>query len=232
MKTALLVNVFLHGQDERSQLTRVQRVMKYLRYYHSVQGRLGISAFYVTDNGGTEEQIWNVLNTSPDINLIRRPHLQRGEGHPVYDNLPNWRALYDIQIPIQDGFEKVIVTDDDAYILSSKMFDYVKNINSGWETFWCPRWNMPEASISVLCKDTFQRYLDFVNTPYEARNKSGQMEFKVPYGPINKSFNIDRWGEDRRLQEPGMDAYCQCPADITMTPEEQQHEPRELSERI
>lgn len=219
MKTALFVSIFLHGKGPYCETSRVDRVLKYLTYYSEFQKDLGVDQIYVSDNGGNGSQIFPLLNHFPDIELIRHPHLMRGEPGPVFDYLPCWRAFYDYKKVIADGFEKIIIMDDDAYILSDCLMNYVRDLESGWTTLWCPTFNFPESALSILCKDAFPRYEEFTREPYWNKNKSIiPFENLIPYTTINHNFNCDRWGETRAPQTAEMDAYFQCPADLHLIP--------------
>lgn len=218
MKTALFISTFMHGKDPYSTRTRMDRIFKHLDYYSRRIDELGVDQIYVSDNGGNADQVRRLLWEFPSIELIRHPYLARGEHTHVYDYLPCWRALYDVKKVIGDGFTKIITMDDDAYVLSGLLMDYIKYIGSGWTALWCPTFNFPESAMSVLCEDAFPIFHEFTSEPYERKNKSIEpFEKIIPYTRVEKNWNCDRWGENRILQRPGMDAYFQCPVDIPMT---------------
>ena len=223
MKSALFVNTFLHGRDQFCELDRRDRLPKFLEFYWNLKERLGFEQIYITDNGGDDQNIYYFLTKAwkyeHEMTLIRRPYQKRGPGHPIYDNLPNWRAFYDYRIPIIDGFDKIYIFDDDAFIVSGRMVDHLAALTSGWETFWCPKYGFPEFACQVLCQDAFGVYLDFVNEkPYAERNRGGvPIEQLIPWTNVNKDFKTDRWGETHTPQEDWMDGYFQCPADMRVT---------------
>lgn len=217
MKTALFTNMYLIG-DDLSGSPRVSRALKFLNYYSTKHFRIGFDQIYVTDNGGTPGPIYDLLYHFPNIKLIRHPHLARGLGH---DYLPCWRTTHDYQIAIHDGFEKLILLDDDAFILSTRLMNHVRELKSGWEAMYCPKWDLPETGLSIMCKDAFPAYFDFLKVPYAERNKPDNMIEKIlPYTRVNMDFACDRWGEDRLPQAPDMDAYFQCQVDIEMKAED------------
>lgn len=216
MKTALFTNMYLIGNCPYSSESRMSRALKFMAYYSELKERLGFERIYATLNGGNPAWIANLLIWYPQIKLIYHPHLERGQFH---DYLPCWRTTHDWRIAIDDGFEKIICVDDDAFILSRRLIDHVRSLESGWESMWCPRWNFPECGLHVLCKDSFPKYFQYLTIPYSERNKTGSLiENVLPYTP-NKEFNCDRWGETRDPQRSGMDAYFQCPVDIEMKAE-------------
>ncbi len=219
MKTCVFTNMYFQGNDPCGR-PRMERALKWLKYIISIQDRLWFEQIYISVNGGTADQIATILRAYPEVKLIRHNHLERGQGH---DYLPCWRTTQDYRMAINDGYDKIIMMDDDAFILSDKLIRHVHDLKTGWESMWCPRWNFPECGLSVLCKDTFPAYLKFAEIPYYERNESNEpIECMLPYTNVNKGvFNTDRFGELRLQQEPGMDAYFQCPIDIEMKVEEE-----------
>ncbi len=217
MKTAVFTNMYFTGNDPCGR-PRMERALKWVKYIYSIQKRLNFEQLYISVNGGTGDQIAVILNLYPDVKLIRHNHLDRGMGH---DYLPCWRTTQDYRMAINDGYEKIIMMDDDAFILSNKLITHVKELSSGWEAMWCSRWNFPECGLSVLCQDSFPLYLDFVEVPYYEQNKTNlAIENILPYTYVSKAFTTDRYGETRLPQSPIMDAYFQCPVDIEMKVEE------------
>jgi len=124
-----------------------------------------------------------------------------------------WRALYYIKNLIEEGYEKIVVIDSDGFIVSKKMADYIKNLSSGWTSFWCKRWEFPEASIHVLCKDAFNMFYNFIKIPYQRRVGS-IMEMTLPFTHIEESFVCDRFGETNDLLTDEMDYYGQAGPDF------------------
>ncbi len=211
MRTCLFTNMYLRGNDPSGN-PRIDRAIKFLDYYYA--RNIGFDQIYVTDNGGQSKEIAWLIHYFPHIKLIRHPYMERGRGH---DYLPCWRTTHDYQIAIHDGFEKLILLDDDAFILSTRLLKHVNELKSGWEAMYCPKWDLPETGLSILCKDAFPAYFEFLKIPYANRNHQDNLiENILPYTKVNKDFNCDRWGEDRAPQARGMDAYFQCPVDIPM----------------
>ncbi len=213
MKTAVFTNMYLRGNDVSGR-PRIHRALKWLEHMTKLQTRLGFDQIYISDNGGQADEIWTLLKNYPDVKLIRHPHLDRGKGH---NYLPCWRTTHDYQIAILDGYKKLILIDDDAFILSDKLMNHIYDLKSGWESLYCPRWNIPECGLHVLCADAFNEYYNFVSVSIKERNDSREMiETTLPFTKVNKEFNADRFGELRIPQQPSMDAYFQCPVDIEM----------------
>ncbi len=209
MKTALYTMIYLNDHDG----ARLRRAMNFVRYYQKLQAELGFEKLYISDNGSNEEALQKLesIITIP-FETIRRPHIPRGQGH---DYLPCWRNQYGVERAINDGFKKVIVMDDDAYLLSKRVRSYVKGLRSGWTTFWCPKYQFPEVATHILCEDTFPLFREFIATPYEQRNGK-LMEWEMPCTNINKNFNMDRYGETNTPQLPEVDGYFQCSHDVEL----------------
>ncbi len=211
MKTALFTFTYLHGMD--GQVSRLERAKKFLKYYTPLANRLGFDDIIISDNGGSQEQLHEVIALSPTIRFICNPLMFRGEH---WDYLPCWRQQYDVQCAIDLGYDKIIILDDDAYLLSDRVLTYVKQLKTGWTSFYCPKHNFPEAAISVLCRDAFSRFEAFTSIPYTHWNGKAPMELLMPYTHVEKDFNIDRFGEDNLPQMPDMDGYCQCPGGLIL----------------
>lgn len=219
MRTAINLATFLHGNTDGG--TRIARAAKWIRYYARLRPILKFEQIFIFDNGGTDEQIseleriWGPVDFP--IHVTRNAYIPRGAG---LDCLPCWRGNYSYGRIMDQGFEKIIVSDDDAFLVSKRLIEHVANLKTGWECFWCACHKFPENGLMVLCADAFYRYREFTQIPYEKRNNTGVIcETQMPYTHINKSFNTNRWGEWRAPQTPGMDGYFQCPTDLELTPE-------------
>jgi len=93
-----------------------------------------------------------------------------------------------------NGFDKIVHCEADAYLLSSNIIDYVNCMNSGWHCFWCARHNMPESALQVICDDQFDSCIEFTSKPYdEYRNRP--IDCLFPYTHIHREFMGDRYGE-------------------------------------
>jgi hypothetical protein len=146
----------------------------------------------------------NLPDTVPDSlaviyhhehNLGHNPPLK--DGDPPIDS-PGWfrSYMFAAQYAAKYGFEKIILIESDAFLISDRIQDYVNNLTDGWTTFWCPRHQFAENNIQIMAGSSVQ---DFINwnllaEPYE-KYKGIYPEYFTPYTNVVKDFNGDRWGE-------------------------------------
>ena len=113
----------------------------------------------------------------------------------------------------ENNFDKIVHCEADAYLLSNNIIDFVNCINSGWHCFWCPRHNMHESALQVICDDQFDSCIEFTNKPYDAyRGKA--IDDLFPYTKIQTAFKGDRYGE--YLTEIPHDAHYSCQTSTSM----------------
>jgi len=131
--------------------------------------------------------------------------LGRQEVH-VY---PGWYRSFSHGVlnGINNGFDKIIHAESDAFLLSDRAIDFVNSLDFGWHTFWCHCHNMHESAIQVICGDQFTHAKNFLNVPYGAY--SGHcIDGMFPYTHVHKNFVGDRYGE--YLEEIPKDADYAC----------------------
>lgn len=225
MKTALFAPMFLDGNDPHG-TPRLWRNTRYIQYYQSIQPQLGFDTIYFADNASSIENLKMIggridFEDTPGKSLFNddfpnstgvhiftyRDRLHGGMGWVNYPYC--WRALYFIQKLILRGYEKIITIDSDGFITSRRMAKYVKDLKSGWTSFYCPRHNFPDCSIHVLCADQFWAYQEFTWVPYMT-HMGKLMETSLPFTHVERGFNTDRFGEFRSDQPEGCDYFGQA----------------------
>lgn len=218
MKTVLFAPMYLDGHDDRGN-ERLFRNIRYVQYYRQLKEHLGFDHFYFSDNASSMQnrttfgQVLN-LREEKDVTVLgHMNHLSRGRG---YDYPYCWRALYTMrELILKEGVTKIITIDTDGIIVSSRLTSHIKSIQSGWEAFWCAKYNFPEAALHVMCQDYFDIFLEFTSGSFYEHN--GQMmETYLPFTKVNKNFFTDRYGEDRVPQQPEFDYYGQSPNDLEL----------------
>lgn len=195
MKSILCTSCFLDGLDNLGN-DRLERNIRYIEYYYKIRDELDLDKIKLIDNGSSQESI-DKLMAHPASKLVEfesLPHLAHKNKEISFHYPHCWRSLYLTADFIKQGYEKILMIDSDAFIVSRKLAIYVKDLKSGWTSFWCPRWQMPDSAISILCEDAFPVFFDFIKIPFEQR--IGMiMENTIPYTHIEKKFNCDRFGE-------------------------------------
>lgn len=207
MKTILYSGCYLDGKDGLNN-SRLQRNIRYVDYYYSIKNIIGFDDIFMLDNGSSYLKMTDFLG-SINMEYFKIKSVENiGEGEA--NQYPYcWRALYYIKNLIEEGYEKIVVIDSDGFVVSKKLADYINNLSSGWNSFWCKRWDFPEASIHVLCKDAFNMFFNFIKIPYQ--NRVGSiMEITLPFTHIEEQFNCDRFGETNDPFTNDIDYYGQA----------------------
>ena len=119
-----------------------------------------------------------------------------------------------IQFAQNNAYDKIVHCEADAYLLSDRVIDFVNQIESGWHCFWCPKHNMQESALQVICRDQIHSAINFTSKNYdEYRNKP--IDCLFPYTHIHKQFTGDRYGEDGGDFIPnGSDYSCQTSSNM------------------
>lgn len=235
MKTALTTACFLEGEDALGN-NRLERNLRYLEYYRKLKLELGFSEFMLFDNASDMKLIQklglSLVAASPfvtinnagrepvsaknisvwkseDITMFRFDDRLTKNPQKINDYPYCWRALYSLSFAF--NYDKLIGIDSDGFVLTKRMAKYIKEANSGWVSFFCPRHQFPDTSISIINRDAFSVYDAYTAIPWE--NRCGRlMEKDVPFTHVEKGFVCDRFGEiyPRPEQTPDKDYWGQA----------------------
>ena len=109
-----------------------------------------------------------------------------------------WRSfLHALNVARQLGARKIIHVESDAYILSPRLADHIRNINSGWTTLWSEHYRIPETAVQVICEDQFDAMGAFQLKTQE--ELGGHLaENLLPFTHVDKTFKGDRYGDIRQ----------------------------------
>ena len=130
-----------------------------------------------------------------DDNLGHKPPL-KPEDPPI--DSPGWFRSYMFASAYAEkyGFDKIILIESDAFLISERIQNYVNNLTEGWTTFWCPRHNFAENNIQIMAGTSVQDFIKWrKDTPSYEKYKGIYPEFFTPYTNVVKEFKGDRWGE-------------------------------------
>ena len=111
-------------------------------------------------------------------------------------------------------FTKIVHIESDAYLMSTRMFDFVNNSQTGWTTFWCPRWQCEEIAIQVVCEDQFDTYERITQQDYGSVYAGKVIEKMLPYTSVRKDFVGDRYAEGNGSIPLNVDYVCQFPTEL------------------
>lgn len=206
MKTCLFSTSWLEGSDY-SGSPRLARTVRYLDYYVPLYAEIGFEDIWLCDNASS----WESIRKLYGARVYRFDEcLRKGEG---YDYPYVWRGIYFLRELMRMGYEKVIYVETDAFIVSPRLADFIRDRDSGITTLWSPHWNFPAAEITVFCADAFPALLQYFGTPWQERNLRRLVyENDLPYTHVEKKFTGDRYGElGNPGQQPGTDYYTQAP---------------------
>lgn len=223
--TCLFSLMYLEGSDLLGN-NRLDRNLRYVEYYNKLKVELGFSGYIFVDNASSLSNLAKFNATvvdaesnqvlqhgREDMTIIRyKKHLERGPG---YDYPYCWRGLYELKAAANLGlFDKIIFIDTDAFIRSGKLAKHIRELNTGWETFWSPMYGFPEAAIQVVCEDSFDLLNNFLEGDFMHHNGKC-METTLPFTKINKDFVGDRYGENMAMWPKNPDYTCQTPLFVT-----------------
>ncbi|WP_233202749.1 tetratricopeptide repeat protein, partial [Limnohabitans sp. JirII-31] len=111
-------------------------------------------------------------------------------------------------------FTKIVHIESDAYLMSTRMFDFVNNSQTGWTTFWCPRWQCEEIAIQVVCEDQFDTYERITQQDYGSVYAGKVIEKMLPYTSVRKDFVGDRYAEGNGSIPLNVDYVCQFQTEL------------------
>lgn len=207
---------------------RLERNLKWIDYNLKIKDQLGFDKIVLVDNASDIEELKKlegaIRNQSGDI--IYRGAKENDVTIYRFDNhIPRtgvweypycWRGLEFAQMLVRDmQINKVLFIDSDFYVLTPKLANYIKNLETGWVSWFCHKYGFPEAAMHILCKDTFNKLLAFPIPSYTHYNNQ-HMEWLLPFTQVHKEgFIGGRQGEGCEPQNPDHDFYGQwntgCP---------------------
>lgn len=209
LRTCLVTPCFLDGEDALGN-NRLARNLRYMEYYAGLREELGFREMIFLDNASSMESITEfTARRKPNVFLrLFKESLTRGPG--VHDYPYCWRALWHIR-ELLDSYDKIIFIDSDCFVLTKRMAEFIKNCNSGWQTFWNEAGGHPESTIWVLSWDTFGQFDLYTRGNWQ--DKVGTwMEKDLPFTALDKTFRCSRFGEldPPTEQNITMDCYMQA----------------------
>lgn len=129
------------------------------------------------------------------VNFVHFPtHL----GRPAHKDYRGWwrSFLFSGRFGNHYGFDKAIHIESDFFIVSQRMFDYLREEMGEWTTFYSIHHTFPESALQIINKKTFSN-LDELYKSGEAQafsfNKAA--ELFLPFAKVEKRFTGDRIGQ-------------------------------------
>jgi hypothetical protein len=238
VKTCLFTLSYLDGVDNLGN-NRLERNLKYLNYYWPLRKEFGFQKIVMADNCSSVKSLAYLSDLAPaslgiqseaqssqlipdfEIQLFRfEDHLAYGTTFPqddprsYYDYPYCWRGFDFLRRVFGHlNYDRVILIDSDGFVLSPRLAHFMRDIASGWTSFWCKKYGFPEASLQVIDRNSFRsRYF---TEPWQS-HVGEIMEWSLPFTEVNRGFNCDRYGETRTPVSPDMDYYGQALNEMAM----------------
>ena len=213
MKTAIISTCWLDKEDY------LFKTAKFIKYYcqPQVMADLGISEkdIWFVDNASSPESHDRLRALIPDlydkVSFKKYTKYYSRTAHLEYPYC--WRALYFARDLFQEyDYDKVVSTNNDSFIISSKFANFIKEYKSGYWVPWCNKFHFPECEIQIITKDN-KSYWNMTATPYLEQNGK-YMEVTIP-AVVGMKFIGDRHSQDGiKEQQPGWDYSTQVPMDM------------------
>ena len=218
MKTCIVSLSWLDETDAPTRpdkATRLERNLKYLRYYKPLLPLLGADSIHLYDNASSLENLKALVDQSgmtlgQDLFITRFANFMPRKSDWDYPYC--WRLLRQSCIDLPEmGYNKFLFIDSDFFILKQKMIDWINQTNTGWVSIEDKGNRFPESAFSIVNQDSFDLYRTEAMKPIGPR-KSQPMELSLPYTYVEKKFKGGRYGDKPipDLQDATMDYYAQC----------------------
>lgn len=207
MKTCIVTTTYLVPED------RYKKTKKFLAYYLKKTDY----DIIVLDNCSPIEVLQEFRkDLDPRVKVLSFDVHYDRPSHLDYKYL--WRAVWYIKwIMDKDqplgAYEKVIYMDNDFFVLSDRMFQYLKDIKEGWTTFWSKMHNFPETGCHIItntCKE-YKKFVSLSNEEFINTYNGQTMENVLLCTHVENFFVGDRYGESESPPESfeGLDYWAQ-----------------------
>lgn len=200
MRTFIFCTSFIGGDPEKHGAARYER---WVKYYLPMLQELQVERMFLIDDGGSYEGDINVISGElPDEanDLINIYRFEETLGRRSMMDFPGWwrSFLFSIEIAKKYGYDRIVHVESDFFVLSDRLKEYIRNVESGWTSMYSAHYNMPESGIQIICKDAFDIFTAFKEKHMNADYRMEQYaELLLPFTNVNQSFVGDRLGNKR-----------------------------------
>jgi hypothetical protein len=210
MSTILFTPCILDSEE------RIQRNIKWLEYYIPLQDKLGYDDIVMVDNASPNENLNALSSAFPQVKFIKKTDRIERVGHLGYEYW--YRAFREaIRYARNHAYNKIIHIDSDGFLLSNRICEDVKNLNSGWNCYWCEAHKFPDTIFQIIGSDQIDNAYNFMSTGYLPHYGKRQAEDIVPFTNVNKSFIGDRYPDKGIIiQDPNWDYCAQVPLSMNI----------------
>lgn len=103
------------------------------------------------------------------------------------------------------NYEKIVHIESDAYVLSERMINWIKNKNDSWSVPISRKYGFSESAIQIICEDSF----DSIKNLPDDFDFHCIVEMFLPFKYHATNFVGDRYGETGQLPSYKIDFVCQ-----------------------
>ena len=183
----------------------LDRYIEWINYYKNIFPKYDL--LLVHDGPISKEDIKEIINGSQNA-VTEDDFIYFEEKLPRNDHIfPGWWRSF-ITATKYFGivnYDKIVHIESDAYILSKRMIDFIKNQNESWTVPISRKYGFPESAIQIICKDCFHL---IENLPDEF-DFHCIVEMYLPFKFHAVNFVGDRYGETGQLPPYKIDYVCQ-----------------------
>lgn len=204
MKTVLVTTAYINEEN------RYKNLINFIKYYqgYEICSHLEYTDLIVLDNCSDFSKISSLMENFIYLPVVQR-FTENFKRNGVYDYKYWWRAIYFFEEILKE-YDKIVYLDNDFYLLTPKICEYITNLNSGWTSLYSAKYGFPESACQILLKDC-EAYHNFVADGDFKKHVGKAAELIIPFTHVEKGFNGDRLGEGlpHPLQLPEHDYWAQ-----------------------
>lgn len=199
---------------------------RYRIWLHAIAtSSLHYDQILVVDDGSAELPDW------PDAQIVCEGsdyrtdagivlyHFEKNLGRYSASDFPGWvrSFFFAARYARDNGFQRVIHIESDAFIISTALQAYVNSVSEGWLALWSRRHIRPESAIQVIAGRALQTFFYFGDIHYEVF-KDVVVEQTLPFTHVARQFAGDRYGEYSNFVPRIADWCAQARPDLSTWP--------------
>lgn len=215
------------------------------RFYSNMKEKLGYDYMVIIDDGSPLEYLQKFgdavsgmvtlnriehrkgligLGKKFDENKINIVSFEKNLGRPILELVPGWWRSFSVSPYVAEylGCDKIIHIESDAYILSDKLAETIRNENNGHHVLYSPESEYPETAIQWLNSDFYYQLKWFYQQGMKFWYSLGVNfmnyipELAIKFGYVHREFIGDRYGDDYYDDVPDNIDYICNTSDISL----------------
>jgi hypothetical protein len=182
----------------------LERYKRWVEFYSPKLSLFDAEALFLIDDGspqiaienagifdvtGLPDKIENVVNVFRFENNLGRPSQRDYRGW--------WRSFtYSVILARHYNFDKIIHLESDFFTLTADLIAYIRELDSGWTTFYSDYHQFPESAMQIICKDQYGKLMECYDEVFKRNYQMDVVaERYFPFTNVNKKFRGDRLGQ-------------------------------------